>query len=40
MDDFDEIVNEYIEDRLNNRVVSSVVKQRKRTKGRKKKVTI
>ena len=38
MDEFDEVINSYIQDRLENRVVSSVVKQRKRSKGRKKKV--
>jgi alpha/beta superfamily hydrolase len=37
MDEFDNIVDTYIKDRLANRVVASVVKQRKRSKGRKKK---
>lgn len=37
IDEFDEVINSYIQDRLENRVVSSVVKQRKRSKGRKKK---
>jgi alpha/beta superfamily hydrolase len=38
MAEFDEIIDTYIKDRLANRVVSSVVKQRKRSKGRKKKI--
>ena len=38
MEEFDEIIDTYIKDRLANRVVSSVVKQRKRSKGRKKKI--
>jgi hypothetical protein len=37
MEEFDAIINQYIQDRLANRVVVSVVKQRKRSKGRKKK---
>lgn len=37
IEEFDEVVNKYIEDRLANRVVASVIKQRKRSKGRKKK---
>jgi alpha/beta superfamily hydrolase len=38
MEEFDSVVDTYIKDRIHNRVVTSVVKQRKRSKGRKKKV--
>lgn len=38
MDEFDSEIDQYIKDRIENRVVISVVKQRKRSKGRKKKI--
>lgn len=40
MKEFDETIDEYIKFRLENRVVTSVVKQRKRSKGRKKKIIV